>query len=180
MSEFKLNETQLANFWSNVNGNGASIPGMKTKCWEWEGAKSKGYGQFRVNGKKLYSHRISWILKNGEIPNDKSYHGICVLHKCDNPACVNHQHLFLGTASDNMQDKVLKGRQASVKGELHGRSLLTTEQVLKIRKLGKLKYPLRRIAMLFPAVSEATISRIINRKIWRHLPETPCKTTSTT
>ena len=78
----------------------------KTKdCWFWTTSKNKdGYGRSYYKGMRL-AHRIAWILYKGKIPK-----GLCVLHKCDNPSCVNPTHLFLGTHQDNMSDMKRKGR----------------------------------------------------------------------
>jgi len=87
-------------FWAKV---------QKTlSCWLWMGKPRNewGYGQMRVNGKKEYPHRFSYILHNGSIPD-----GLVVCHSCDNPACVNPNHMFLGTHEDNMRDMRAKGRQ---------------------------------------------------------------------
>lgn len=88
------------------------------ECWEWQGARSNGdkprkyrYG-FKtppILGEKL-AHRISWRLYRGEIPD-----GLWVLHRCDNPPCVNPAHLFLGTRQDNMNDAIKKGRYKHIK-----------------------------------------------------------------
>jgi len=79
---------------------------LPDNCWEWEASKNKGgYGQFAVNKKPKLAHRVAWELKHGSIPN-----GLCVLHKCDNPPCVNVNHLFLGTRQDNLKDMRNKGR----------------------------------------------------------------------
>ena len=78
-------------------------------CWEWVGCIGVwGYGQISFMGKSKSAHRISWELYKGEIPKGK-----LILHKCDNPACVNPSHLFIGTWGDNMKDMVAKDRQAN-------------------------------------------------------------------
>jgi len=75
-------------------------------CWIWNGCHYRhGYGQTSIDGKHLLAHRVAWALEHGPIPE-----GLHVLHKCDNPPCVRHHHLFLGTRSDNMRDCVQKGR----------------------------------------------------------------------
>src|SRR3990167_1210519 len=102
------------------------------KCWEWKSCKNpEGYGQFTIDGKKVYAHRYSWELHNGTIPD-----GLWVLHHCDNPACVNPDHLFVGTQTDNMQDMISKGRSEylGISGENNHQAHLTTDIVKIIRK----------------------------------------------
>jgi hypothetical protein len=123
-------------------------------CWYWTGSTfNTGYGKigFRLN--HISSHRLSYIIHNGEIIN-----GLQVLHRCDNRLCVNPNHLFLGTIKDNMKDMVLKGRQNKAKGENHGHSKLTNNQVLEIRSSNEYQ---KDIAKKY-GVTQQTISRIKN------------------
>jgi len=99
------------------------------------------------------------------------YHGICVLHHCDNPSCVNPKHLFLGTAKDNNSDRAKKGRSSVniFQGEDSGVSKLTECQVLEIRRLWDTgEYYKYEIAEMFP-VSAKQIGSIVNRQSWKHL-----------
>lgn len=81
------------------------------ECWEWQGYRNKkNYGVTRIGGrnsKAFLAHRLSWTIHFGEIP-----HGMHVCHKCDNPSCVNPNHLFIGTNQDNIMDRVAKGRSS--------------------------------------------------------------------
>lgn len=90
-------------------------PVPESGCWLWEGALAGKYGVIVQDGKNLSAHRYSWELHNGDIPN-----GLWVLHKCDTPSCVNPDHLFLGTAKDNMQDALRKGRLNYMPGVMAG------------------------------------------------------------
>ena len=128
-------------------------------CWLWKGAiQSKGYGSFSIDKKTYLAHRISYEIHHGEIPN-----GMLVLHKCDNRRCVNPDHLFLGTAQDNYDDMVAKGR----KSPKSIRCKLSREQVTSIRSLRKEKnYSYRKIGSLFN-LAPRTIGSIINYESWK-------------
>ncbi len=135
-------------------------------CWVFLGAKnSAGYGQFKFGklGVTL-AHRASWMITHNKIIPCN----MCICHTCDNPGCVNPQHLWLGTRAENNQDKANKGRAPSgkMKGENHGRSKITAQQIHRIRR-SKAKQCC--LAEEF-GISPSAISMIINRKRWKHLP----------
>lgn len=106
----------LTRFWKYVDRKSAD------ECWPWTGAlngsrraSSGGYGSFGIRGMNVGAHVFSWTIHTG---GREPPYGMCVCHSCDNPKCVNPDHLWLGTVQENINDKVLKGRQP--KGETHG------------------------------------------------------------
>jgi hypothetical protein len=129
----------------------------ENECWLWTAYKIGGYGQFALNKKSKLAHRVAYTLWIGEIPD-----GLIVRHKCNNPPCVNPNHLEIGTHQDNMNDMVRAGRQAFQKGEKNGRVKLTRDQVETIRSRVGL---LRELAQEF-GVSQQQISRIQSHKRW--------------
>ncbi|MBP2301583.1 HNH endonuclease [Azospirillum picis] len=139
----------------------------KEACWEWRGHKSRpdGYGVFRSDGKKCYSHRLSYELFVGSIPD-----GMFVLHACDNPGCVNPAHLFIGTAADNATDKTLKGRaRGAHSGSAHHNATLTEEQALAIKRMVCGGVKSSEAAATF-GVSRSIVKDIKSGRTWRHLP----------
>ena len=146
-------------FWGKVDIRG------NEDCWEWKAGKdTHGYGRFLDKSTDTYlgSHRMSWRIHFGDIPD-----GMCVCHKCDNPACVNPNHLFLGTHKDNMDDMVSKGRGAT--GEKQPTHKLKELEVFEIRRLYSTgKFTEKMLGKMF-RVCFQSISFIVNRKTWTHI-----------
>lgn len=148
----------------------AKIAVSPSGCWEWMASRTPlGYGQFNYLGTRKLAHRVAWILFVGPIPPDPSnrYGTMNVLHRCDNPRCVNPEHLFLGNQFDNSTDSVSKGRwgKRGLKGSAHGRARLTEEIV---REILASTDSLSALADRYK-VSRGTISHIRKRRSWRHL-----------
>ena len=132
--------------------------GEADDCWEWEASKhERGYGYFYTSHyysqrKMDFAHRFSYHLYNGIKPTEKD----AVCHKCDNPKCVNPNHLFLGTHKDNMRDMVNKGRNYAPKQKLSEQDII---DILKMRTDGML---LKQIALIFN-IDESHCSRICRK-----------------
>ncbi len=141
---------------------------IENNCWEWTGATyRRGYGHFRrkINGKWIMykAHRFSYeYFKNqGELIDSSKL--IC--HSCDNPQCVNPEHLFIGTVQDNINDKLKKGRHRS--GCKQGHRMLSDTDVLKIKnEYATGKYSMKEVAQL-NNTSAAQVCRIVNNQIHR-------------
>jgi len=131
--------------------------------WWIAGVCKDGYGKFKAHGCMQKAHRFAYLAYVGRIPT-----GIMVLHTCDNPSCVNPEHLFLGTAMDNARDRDKKHRGGSAKGIINSGAKLCDEDIVGIRKKRNLGCSLKEIAKEY-GVREPTISVIANRKAWRHV-----------
>lgn len=133
-------------------------------CWEWTAGKdSRGYGGVTINLTAFGAHRVAYLLANGPLPAIEGYHGACVLHKCDNPGCVNPHHLFFGTAGENNSDTAAKDRTRY--GSDNPASKLTEADVRAI-----LKDPRRPddIAAAY-GVHRTNVYRILRGDSWRRL-----------
>jgi hypothetical protein len=186
--------TAIGRFWQKVNKNGPTMPHMTTPCWEWMSAHDgAGYAVLRVAGKNIHASRIAVAMRDGSIDREMD-----ACHHCDNRMCVNPEHIFVGSALDNMRDKVKKGRQA--KGETSGHytmpwrtargdrngsrvhpesrkrgadnhmTVLTPDQVRAVRAmLAENKHTISHIARTF-GVHRTAIYGIKSGKNWSHLP----------
>lgn len=132
-------------------------------CWHWTKAMARcGYGKVKHKGKTVHTHRVSYELFRGPIEAGK-----WVLHTCDVRACVNPDHLYLGTAKDNMRDMLERNRMNPSKGAECSFSKLTDNQVLEICK-NEERLSTSRLGQKY-GVSKSTIISIQNRKTWQHV-----------
>lgn len=135
-------------------------------CWEWTGRRFRdGYGEFNFgDGRRSVAHRAAWELLRGPIPD-----GLYVCHRCDNPPCVNPDHLFLGTAKDNERDKESKGRRESRAGENNGNAALTEGQVHAVRAAAARGDADEVIGERY-GVAAATVRGIRTGRDWKSVP----------
>lgn len=130
-------------------------------CWIWLAYKdAKGYGIFGISSRNTKrAHRFSYELFINKIPHDK-----LVCHECDNPSCVNPEHLFLGTNQDNMDDMKKKNRAPNNKGTNNPNAKLNKLKAVQIRKLYKTgEYLIKDLAERF-SINRNRISKVISNK----------------
>lgn len=155
-------EQATAALWSKVDKN--------PTCWLWTGAKDRyGYGLMTWRGKVRLVHRVVWELGFGEIG-----HGFSIMHTCDQPGCVNPNHMKLGTHQQNMLDCAAKRR--TTLGERNSHAKLTEEQVIAIKKEYRLINPRRSNAKELAkkyGVNHGTIVNVVVGRSWKHLGAQP-------
>lgn len=142
-------------------------PEPNTGCWLWGGASDSrsGYGYFNAGSKRTTkTHRFAWERAHGQIPA-----GMHVCHRCDQPACVNPAHLFLGTHAENMADREAKKRNRPPRGESHGMAKLTAVSVIAIRALVAAGAASRREIGRRHGVTGETVRAVVAREIWAHV-----------
>ena len=149
-------------FWPKVDKNGPIVRTELGPCWIWTGAlREKGYGQLMVRaiGRPMIATRVAWFLAHETWPSEDQQ----VCHRCDNPPCVNADHLFLGSNDDNVRDVCEKGRQ--VRGTKSPWAKLTEDNVDTIRRLCDAGMTQAKVSGLF-RINQALVSRIVNRRRW--------------
>lgn len=157
-----FSDTTEQRFWSKVDKAGAIPPHCSElgACWIWTAYCGKPFGYGRFEG--FQAHRISWLLHEGSLADQ-----VCVLHRCDNPKCVNPNHLFLGTRKDNSDDREKKGRGNHVTGERNGSSKLSRKIVQEARRLFRLGGVSMRALGRNYGVANATMRKALLGLTWR-------------
>lgn len=156
-----LTEEEIARFHSNWQQK-------ESGCHEWMRARNtEGYGYMTVQSMQLRASRLAWMIASGPIPE-----GMWILHRCDNPPCVNPEHLFLGGPKANTQDMLSKGRRPSRKGDLSPTRILSGAQVVEMRSLWYDGVRQCDLARRY-SVSPACVRLITKGKRWQHLLPAP-------
>jgi hypothetical protein len=133
-------------------------------CWLWQGAMNdRGYGVIHYGKKRYLASRVSYLLYVGEFDDS-----LCVLHKCDNPSCINPDHLFLGTRGDNNKDRTKKGRGRVAVGIRCSLSKLSEEDVKSIRQKSASGIGDKDLSKVFNT-APSNIYMIKTRRTWKHI-----------
>lgn len=154
-------EEWVQRFFEQIDKNGPN------GCWLWTGAKYRGgYGHMGMNGKNTKVHRFSYEHFVGPIPA-----GLIVRHKCDNPCCVNPEHLMTGTHKDNTNDKIARGRfrYGTARGEANGRTKLTVESVMKTKEMWDTKQFTIPMIAAATGITRTNVGAIVQGRTWRHV-----------
>lgn len=137
-------------------------------CWEWNGSRDRhGYGWIRNGDRTVKAHRASYAVHIRPV-----LAGETICHRCDNPPCVNPEHLFAGTMLDNTRDMIAKGRRRPdkgyIKGTRHPQAKLNDDQVLRLRAM-RAEGATYAVLMAEFGLSKTTTGDICTGKLWRHL-----------
>lgn len=166
-------QAQIERFWSKC------IPEPNSGCWLWTHATFKtGYGKYTLHNRTHYAHRLAYELHYGVAPG-KAY----VCHRCDNPFCINPDHLFLGDARINVQDMIAKGRagwdvrpfvagpkRPALRGDSHPQSKIRERDVVIMRMLSSwLGVPAAQIARMYGISLSSAHRTAVKRASWRHV-----------
>lgn len=159
-TDSKTPDQKIASFWARIDQSG--------DCWVWTGAKAKsGYGAVTIFGKTKPAHRVAYELAHGVALTSRQF----VCHSCDNRACCNPAHLWVGSNQDNIEDMLRKGRQhlnrGTVRGERHGNAKLTEDAVRQIRTSSKRPTELASEYGL----SINAVCAVLTRQTWKHVSD---------
>lgn len=158
------NLTPEVRFFAKVNKDGPVHPVLGSRCWLWTGHKTAlGYGRVGLNKTTMPATHAAWFFEHGEYPSP-----LWALHKCDNPPCVNPEHLFLGTVQDNTADMDRKGRRVSTPGEASPHARITERDVRVIRELSAQGISKAEIGRRF-RLCASHVGKIVERKKWAHV-----------
>ena len=149
-----MNKSIHKRFWEKVK------IGLPDKCWEWQANLGRGYGMFSIEGRSIVAHRVSWTMLRGPIPE-----GMLVLHKCDNRKCVNPNHLFIGTQSDNVCDMLAKGRGGDYRNG--NTKVYSLEDAIKIDNMLNDGASLRSIAREYNTTHQAIKRAITDGRLYK-------------
>ena len=168
--KFKRNKNnyccKLCAYWQRPKQRFFNFVEKTDSCWVWLGSTVGGYGNFGLEGGTVRAHRFSYEMYKSQIPKTKNKHDYCVLHTCDNPLCVNPEHLKLGSQIENILDRHKKGRDYKPKGLFNPAAKLNYEKAEIIRaeyESGGTSLP--KLAKKY-GVGTSTIYRVIKKKVW--------------
>ena len=151
-------KSPINRFWEKVDIKGDD------ECWEWKGSvNTNGYGMLGIGQSRIVASRMSWVIHHGYLDNR-----MLVCHFCDNPKCVNPEHLFLGTNSDNIKDMYDKGRREANRGQKCPTSILKDKDVIYMREnyYPRTKETRDKFARMF-GITEGSVQNILYRVSWK-------------